>query len=71
MPKVLYCPYVLTDCKSKRGDLQLNCECGSLRFADKTEYNLFIDRYCGSIEGWKQCTLAKTLNEFYERTDSQ
>lgn len=71
MPIAMRCPFILQEHKSKGKDrkFRIICECGRLEFPNKIEYNLFINRYCANAECWKTCTLAKSLSEFYERSD--
>ena len=55
------------DYYSHNGELKISCECGNLKFPDKEEYNRFVTTYCGSMQGWERCTLAKERLSYYDR----
>ncbi len=46
----------------------VHCEGGRLKFKDCTAANAFTGRYCAGGTGWKSCTVAKALLEYYDRT---
>lgn len=49
--------------------LCVHCEGGRVRFPDGRAAAAYTSRYCASANGWKLCTLAAGLTEFYERED--
>lgn len=50
--------------------LCVHCECGSrVRFYDQQEAGAYQDRYCASVNGWKDCTVAASLLQYYDRED--
>ena len=58
------CPFYQSDMK-----LCVHCERGSrVRFPDLSAENDYADRHCASATGWKDCSIAKSLLKFYERT---
>lgn len=57
------CPFIRTNELEKRGVCKLSCEHGKLTFHDKDSMRLFIKKYCGSVYGWKECSLAESLME--------
>lgn len=40
-----------------------------MNFPDDDAKRDYTERYCASLEGWKKCSIAGNLLEFYERTD--
>ena len=55
------CPFFKWDEKQRIG-----CEGGILRFPSKGTCRAFAGKHCASADGWKHCTLANSMNEFYE-----
>lgn len=60
------CPFFSWDEKRK-----VHCEGGGAGFSDKGTYADYTDRYCASVQGWKQCSLAVALLEYYDRTGDE
>lgn len=60
--KYYICPYFSSDDKQK-----IYCE-GHCRlcFPDKDTTNEYLRSYCASDQGWKNCSIAKSLNEYYD-----
>lgn len=55
------CPFYRSDRKIK-----INCEPGSVIFPAHRDLSRFAKRYCGSVDGWRDCTLAKEKEREYE-----
>lgn len=55
------CPYYSYD---KKGFVK--CEAGRIAFPFAAVSNGYFDNYCRSFN-WQNCTLAKALNEKYEK----
>lgn len=64
MPRTYVCPFFMWE----RGKA-LRCERCRMDFPDDDAKREYILRYCASLEGWKNCSIAKALLTFYERTD--
>lgn len=47
----------------------MSCECCRMMFPDNDTKRDYVRRYCASLEGWRKCSIARSLLEFYERTD--
>ena len=63
MDNALYvCPYWQRDIKSN-----LYCEAARLDFRNNATLREYSKRYCGDMSGWRRCTLARALNEQYEK----
>lgn len=54
------CPYM-----KRTRETSIRCEEGGMAFKSKDDAKAHIDRYC--CRGWKECPVAKRLNEYYER----
>ena len=48
--------------------LAVHCEGGRLTFPDRDAARAYAERYCAGERGWKQCTLSRALELYYERT---
>ena len=69
---IIECPFYRTYRHADfntNGKSTLSCEGGTVKFGDYQSYVLFVHRYCG--KDWKRCTIAQSLNEWYERKDNQ
>ena len=55
------CPYFVW---SETG--KIHCEGCVVALADKKTLRRYADAYCGDIDGWKSCTVARALNRQYE-----
>lgn len=64
MPKTYTCPFW----KWERG-VAMGCEGCRMNFPDDKAKRDFAERHCASLEGWKRCSIAGNLLEFYERTE--
>lgn len=62
--KTWTCPFFTWDER-----LAVHCEGGHIIFRDREEAVEYINRHCGCMDGWKDCTLARSKLRFYERTD--
>lgn len=51
--------------------LGVHCEGGRLRFPDKDAADEYANRYCAENSGWKNCTVARALLRYYERTEEK
>lgn len=60
MPRVYFCPYYQYDNR-----LHLRCENAHIDFKSNGQKSDYIGQYCASICGWRQCTLAKMLDQIY------
>lgn len=47
----------------------VHCEGGKVDFPDMDTRGEYIDRYCASVPGWEKCTIASSLENFYERKE--
>lgn len=47
----------------------MSCECCRMTFPDDEAKRDYVERYCASLDGWEQCSIARNLLKFYERTD--
>lgn len=65
MLKAYACPYLTGD-----GGLTIRCEAGKITFKDRTSRIDYANRFCANRECYKNCTLCRNLNEYYERTMS-
>lgn len=63
MPKTIYCPFW-----GWNDSQNIHCEGGKLTFHDRQARRDYANRFCGD-EQWKKCTLARMLEEYYERDD--
>lgn len=57
------CPYYIWNQKN-----DVHCEACVLKFKDSEQKRDFAFRYCCNLDNWTRCTMADSLNEFYERT---
>ena len=60
------CPYYRWD-----GDVFVACDAGRPTFPSRQRANDYMDRHCASIDGWKECPLAKEWNEYYEEREDE
>lgn len=61
MPKTYFCPFWKWE-ESKN----IHCEAGRLNFPDKKAKREYAVRYCACMNGWKTCSLAVSLQKYYE-----
>lgn len=62
MPKTIYCPFWKW-CEETR----VHCEGGKLVFPDRAAKEAFTGTLCGNRWDWRRCSLARMLNDYYER----
>ena len=62
MPIVVKCPFF----KKEKG-LCTSCEGGSIKHPDREARNNYMYTYCADILGWHKCTVAASLEKYYER----
>lgn len=65
MPKRIICPFWKW-CDTPR--LTLHCEGGLITFPDGDAKEFLECQYCASDQGWRRCSIARTLDDYYERT---
>lgn len=58
------CPFFGWDEKTK-----IHCEAGRIVFGDDASLRAYAERHCGSITGWKSCTMAKNWMDYYARKE--
>lgn len=46
----------------------IHCEGGRMEFPDRKAAVEYADRYCASQNGWKECSVAASLLQYYERS---
>jgi hypothetical protein len=49
------------------GKTTISCEIGSLKFPDIATKIAYLRRYCESLPGYQDCTLAQSLTAYYEQ----
>jgi hypothetical protein len=49
--------------------LKIHCEGGVLRWPCYEAMQNYIDAFCACSPGWKNCTVAQNVNDFYERKE--
>ena len=60
------CPYF-----SSLKKRELQCEMAELNFPDEAAMRGFLQKFCSHHPGWRQCAIAKAMNEYYERRDNR
>ena len=58
------CPFFKWD-----GHYGISCEAGRTTFPDQDTANEYMNQYCASNPGWKKCSLAAKLYDFYEKKE--
>ena len=61
MAKMICCPWYSGSVPD-----ELHCKIARLRFATRQGRREYINRYCGSVDGWRGCSLAIHCNTEYE-----
>lgn len=56
------CPYFSYDAKRV-----IKCEAGRITFPDRQAEREHTHNFCADIDGWKRCTLAALMSDYYER----
>lgn len=64
MPKTHTCPFW----KWEKGKA-MSCEGCRMAFPDDDAKREYIERYCASLTGWEECSIAGNLLQFYERME--
>lgn len=64
MPKTYTCPFWKWE-KEKA----MSCEGCRMAFPDDGAKREYIERYCASLTGWEECSIAGNLLQFYERME--
>jgi len=62
--KYWMCPFFKWD-----GEKDVNCEGGRISFPSRDAANEYMNTFCADNPGWENCTVAKKLYEYYERTE--
>lgn len=57
------CPFFRWDERQK-----VHCEGGAVCLP-VPELRRYMDRYCSSLQGWRDCPIAKSLEEYYDRKE--
>lgn len=57
------CPYY-----KRHERLKVEGDCGSVQFKDVSQAREYVSSFCAS-HGWQDCTLAKSMNGYFERMD--
>lgn len=64
--KTFTCPFFRWDER-----LCIHCEGGRIAYPDRKTAEEYINRYCGSVVHWKECSVASNLLRYYERTERE
>lgn len=62
--KTWACPFYRRDER-----MCVHCEGGCVRFPDWKSRQEYIDRYCAHPSGWRGCSVAGNMEEYYWRTE--
>lgn len=62
MPRIWACPFWISEGKNC-----IACENAKLRFKNHPEFDRFAGRYCSSVTGWEDCTIAQHSTAEFER----
>lgn len=49
--------------------LKIHCEGNRIAFHDQKGIQDYANQHCASPSGWKNCSIAKSLLEYYERKE--
>ena len=58
------CPYY-----ESNGKQSVRCEGGRLRLPSHALTADYFASYCGDVNGWRRCTVARAITRFYEAED--
>ena len=58
------CPYY-----ESNGKRSVRCEGGRLRLPSRETTTGYFNAYCGDVNGWRRCTVARAITRFYEDDD--
>ena len=64
MSRMYHCPYFASAKK-----LCVRCELAELGFPDQAAKERFVTQFCAAHPGWKQCQLARVMEDYYDRKD--
>lgn len=60
------CPFFRWDAKRV-----VRCEAGRITFPDREAEKSHTKAHCASVDGWRRCSLASFLTEFYDRQEER
>lgn len=63
MPRTPDCPYFVS-----YDGTRVFCSAGKLNMPSRKAWDDYMKKYCCSVCGWQDCSIAATLTEDYERT---
>ncbi len=63
-PRTYTCPFWKWD-KGRA----VSCESCRVNFPDDDAKQEYVEGYCASLNGWRDCSIAANLLTYYERTD--
>jgi hypothetical protein len=66
MALTMYCPFFSVDYNDKQGKQKIRCERASINFEGKKEFKEYVSQYCGSLRGWKECSIAESTLKHYD-----
>ena len=58
------CPYYETN-----GARSVRCEGGRIALPNQGLTQAYFEAYCGDVNGWRRCTVARAITRFYERVN--
>lgn len=64
MGKTYCCPFYRWEEK-----LSVHCDGGCLRFPDQETRNDYLKQYCSANPSWAQCSIAASMQDYYERME--
>lgn len=62
--RIYQCPFYEKRCKSG-----VCCEGGKMIFPDEATARDHVSSFCANEVAWRRCSIALTLNKYYERRD--
>ncbi len=66
MPMIIQCPFYKMD-----SHLKLYCEGCSMKFPDMTTRRNYIENYCANHINWQKCSVAHSMQCYYDRKDEE
>ena len=60
------CPFFAWDAKRV-----VKCEAGRITFPDREAEREYHKRFCANVNGWPGCSLAQSMNEYYDRLEEE
>lgn len=64
MPITVKCPFYICD-----RDKKISCEAGRQRWPDMQAKRVYLRDYCAG--DWQDCSLARAMQSYYERTENR